>query len=216
MKTITLQPKIAKENSHKEKQTALVEPPKPEAPAKKAESAPKKTEAPVKKPQPVKKKAETAPKKVEKTKSSPPKPKEITEKKASITSANKALIDKAQDSIAKIKAPDVKMSPSIEESKPLKYIAMEPVKETVDLSYEHELSQQLKLLMKLPEPGTALVDVTIDRFGNVKNIVIIKAASGLNKKYIEKTLPRLAMPPFGIYFRGLEQKTFRLELRSDL
>ncbi len=157
-------------------------------------------------------KTSTPAKKIEKPKKSMSKTQETPKK--NVSSAHQALLEKAKETVANIKAPVVKSSPSPQDSKPLTDIALNSFKIDTDFSYEADLSSQLKLLLKLPEPGKAVVDLTVDRTGKIKNVQIIEAKSVLNKKYLEKTLPELALPPFGIYFRGMDQKTFRLELRA--
>ncbi len=185
--------------------------PKKDTPSKIAQKKSK----PVEKNAPKKSKPEP---KIPPKKTSPP-----PAKKSSLDDAKQALLSQAKENIAKIQAPRVKDNPSFqsgESFKPIAFASSIALKidglAEKDMGYEEMLVSHLKLLLKLPEIGNVILDLTLDRMGKVKKIVIIGAASSPNKKYIEKTLSALQLPPFGIYFKGCSERTFRLELRGEI
>jgi hypothetical protein len=172
---------------------------------------PKQTKPPQKKSLPAKPKPQA-----KKTPASSP-------KKSSLDNTKKALLEKAKETLANIQAPALQDNPSLKEKESFKSLAfvsssvlknIHPMES--DLNYQDELKSHLKLLLKLPETGNVIIDLTLDRMGMVKKVVIIEAISPSNRKYIEKTLPLLKLPPFGIYFKGVGERTFRLELRGEI
>lgn len=130
----------------------------------------------------------------------------------------KDLLAKATESISKIQTPSISNLPTLKAPDAFQTVEMADMQTPADsslLSYQEELSHQLKLMLKLPEVGRVVLDLTVGRSGNVIKISFVEARSQVNKKYLEKALPSLQLPPFGIYFKGSAEKTFRLELRSD-
>jgi outer membrane biosynthesis protein TonB len=83
-------------------------------------------------------------------------------------------------------------------------------------SYSHELSQRLKLLLKLPEYGEVEVKLTLSRKGKVNGVKCIKFKSTKNARYLEKKLPDITFPPFGEHFPNEQEHTFCLHLSNEL
>lgn len=85
-----------------------------------------------------------------------------------------------------------------------------------ELSYRDELAGRLKLLLKLPEYGEVKVKLTLTRAGKVAKVVVVSAESTANKKHIEKTLPSLTFPGFGVNFNDAAEYTFVITLSNEL
>lgn len=83
-------------------------------------------------------------------------------------------------------------------------------------TYYDELVSRLKLSLKLPEYGEVKLQLTLSRTGNVVKITSIKSKSKKNSSYIEKTIPKLKLPPFGQNFSGEKEHTFKLTLSNEL
>lgn len=81
-----------------------------------------------------------------------------------------------------------------------------------EISYRDELSNRLKLLLRLPDYGDVKIKLTIARSGKVVKVVIVKAESTANRKYVEETLPGLTFSPFGTRFNNAEENTFLIDL----
>lgn len=81
-------------------------------------------------------------------------------------------------------------------------------------SYEEILSARLRLLLTLPDYGNVKISLRLDRQGKVIALTILKSASDENQQYVEKTLPRLTLPPFGRSFGAEAQHTFQLVLSN--
>ena len=84
-----------------------------------------------------------------------------------------------------------------------------------ELAYRDELAVRLKLLLKLPEYGEIKLKLTVDRSGQVTAVKILSAESSANKKYIEKTLPKLKMPPFGNNFGSASTNVFTITMSNE-
>lgn len=82
--------------------------------------------------------------------------------------------------------------------------------------YRDELASRLKLLLKLPEHGDVQLKLTLDRAGKPVKVVIVKAASQINRSYVEKTLPSLKFPPLGNHFENMTEYTFLIQLSNAL
>ena len=86
---------------------------------------------------------------------------------------------------------------------------------TKERAYRDELAQRLKLLLKLPEYGEVKLKLTVERSGEVSMVKILSSQSSANKKYIEKTLPKLKMPPFGDNFGVEGSNTFTITMSNE-
>lgn len=83
-------------------------------------------------------------------------------------------------------------------------------------SYSRELSQRLKLLLKLPEYGEVEVNLTLSRSGKVIAVKCLKYKSTKNARYLEKKLPESTFPGFGDHFPSEQEHTFHLHLSNEL
>lgn len=95
------------------------------------------------------------------------------------------------------------------------------IKEEVSLSryeitYREELASRLKLLLRLPEYGDVKMNLTLDRTGKVSKVTIVNADSTLNRNYIEKILPELSFPSFGIHYASAAEYTFSITLSNEI
>lgn len=86
------------------------------------------------------------------------------------------------------------------------------VKET---AYRDELSQRLKLYLKLPEYGEVKIKMTVDRSGKVIHIKVLSFQSAKNAAFIEQNLPKIKMPPFGDNFKGSSDYDFTIVLSNE-
>lgn len=84
-----------------------------------------------------------------------------------------------------------------------------------EATYRDELASRLRLLLRLPEYGEVKVNLTLDRLGGVSKVVIKSAESIANRNYIEKTLPVLSFPAFGINFESATEYTFLITLKNE-
>lgn len=84
-----------------------------------------------------------------------------------------------------------------------------------ETAYRDELAHRLKLLLKFPEYGEVKVKLTVDRSGKVVSLKILNAQSAANRAYIEKTVPKLQLPPFGQNFGTVSDYAFTVTLKSE-
>lgn len=231
-------PKVEKKKTKPEEKKK----PKP-APAPKKKAQPEKKPEPKK---PVKKPAETVkPKKDPAPKEAPAKPKPVAEKpkaapkpsppqpdpKVEAAKAKKkALLEQAQKSIAKIGQSRDKVSsgqssfiadaniPAQIESLHVEALVGDPGQSLSkqEMSYQGELAGRLKLLLRMPEYGEVKIKLTLERSGKYVSVAIVAAESSANRKYVEKTLPKLQYPSFGSNFGSDPQYTFVIVLSNDI
>ena len=83
-------------------------------------------------------------------------------------------------------------------------------------SYYDELVGRLKLSLKLPEYGQIKLQLTVSSTGKVLSVKGVKSKSKKNSDYVNKTLPKLMLPPFGQNFPGEKEHTFQLTLSNEL
>lgn len=194
--------------------------PKPEPAETKAEPKAEPTESkPKVKPEPKPPKTEPKPANKEKEK------KTETPKKKIIK--DPALVEKAKENIAKITKTSDKTTTSeavVKEkgkSQSAAKAGKESSQETAvataqEAGYRDELSNRLKLLLRLPEYGMVKVRLTVDRKGQVRKVEIVTAESETNKSYIVEALPELLFPPFGSNFSGESEHTFLISLNNEI
>lgn len=195
---------------------------KPKKPEKKAVAV-----KPEKKPSPPKPQKTIAAAKPEK-KSSPAKPAKTPPKETAVAQKpavkpdpkKQALLKQAKERIANIQADLGKTTPrkelKVPEYHPQATFAAEEGLSGGELSYRDELASRLQLLLKLPETGKIQIKLTLSKTGKFVKLVVINSPNGLNKQYIEKSLPTLALPGFGDQFGGVNEHTFSITLTSDL
>jgi len=85
----------------------------------------------------------------------------------------------------------------------------------IQTAYQEELVLYLQTLLTLPEKGDVKLKCTLDRSGTVQSLQILAAASEQNRRYIEDSLLKLALPPFGSHFPNQTTHTFVLSLTSE-
>ena len=83
-------------------------------------------------------------------------------------------------------------------------------------SYEEELTERLRLLLKLPEWGSVRLALTLDRQGAVQGVKILSAQSETNRDYVVEQLERTSLAPFGKHFEGEQEHTFTLTLNNEM
>lgn len=176
-------------------------------------------------PKPKKKEEKAKPKKVEiaKQRKENPQPQQpVATKKPAVDPKKKALLNQAQERIAKIQVDKNTMSSSkrkelkIPEYHPQAIFNAETGLSSGELSYRDELAGRLQILLKLPEMGKIQLKLTLGRTGKFIKVVITQSESILNKQYIEKSLPSLSLPGFGNEFGGEAEHTFSITLTSEL
>lgn len=220
-----------KKPAPKPQPVAKKEPKKKPPAADKKPTAPKKSETPVaKKPAakpatPVKKEVPTGIVK-DKPPSGPPKP---TAEEIAAQKRQQTLIAQAKENIAKIgqsrdkgtvaATSGLPEGPSIGRLESLHIDAL-PIDNGVkftpqESNYRDELASRLKLLLSLPEFGEVRLKLTLDRNGKVTKFEVIKAENSANRKYVEKAVPGLKLPPFGNNFGNSETYTFNITLKNE-
>jgi hypothetical protein len=113
------------------------------------------------------------------------------------SSSPQAISQLASESLVQIEGQDSDLSPQ-------------------ERTYYTELVSRLKLSLKLPEYGEVKVQLTLARSGSVVRLTGIKSKSKKNASYIEKTVPKLKLPPFGQNFSGEKEHTFKLTMSNEL
>ena len=71
-------------------------------------------------------------------------------------------------------------------------------------------------MLRLPEFGEVKIKLTLERTGRVIKVQVLNAESELNRKYIEKEIESLALPPFGNNFKGMTEFTFSITLSNEI
>lgn len=180
------------------KQAAAAVPKKPETPVPKTKAKPAKT-------------AEAKPTKPQEKPAATKKDKPATP--AAATKAKKNRL--ASDKIAQAKA-NLKKIEHQTESAASPASTMLSSTEMADEapSYQEILAERLQALLTLPDYGEVGISLTLDRLGKVIKLTILKAASEDNRKYVEKRLPGLTLPPFGKAMGAEERHTFQLVLSN--
>lgn len=233
------------------------EEPKPKKPPKVEETKPKENKAPAAKPaeKAVKPKAEPSKPKELPKKEKPLNPKKKDEgvKEKSNPSASiaakqpkeekttvareqkpesgerKKLLQKVQESIAKIEERSDKVVSSfaknrsvgaaspgkVEKSSVQAKGVIEDRLEGAENDYRDELAACMKLLVRLPEYGNVELKLTLGSSGDVKEVEILNAESERNRGHVKSVLPTLTFPPFGKRFDGLGKYTFHITLTNE-
>ncbi len=192
-------PPIQKEPTQLVVHTVKLKPPPPKPkpqpapqPVVVATPEPKPKPAPKPKPKPV---VVAAKKPIQKSKPKPPpkaKPQPPNNRLAK-------LVQEAQDKLSKVDE-KVKQTPvAIDQS-----------------SYEEELAERLRLLLKLPEWGSVRVALTLNRSGEVCGVKILNAQNEANSDYVAGRLTGRTLAPFDKHFSGEQQHTFTLTLNNEL
>lgn len=204
--------------------TISLNPPAPLKTSAPAASSRKKEAPPVKKPaqQQLKPAKEIAPKVIPKpVRKVAPKvpPKTVKEEKPQ---RSRESIRKIQESLSKIATKSVEKTPMVELPNVITSLAVDeqsPVGEVnvlnAEVHYKDELARRMQLYLTLPERGEVTVKLTLNRSGAVIKLVIESSTTDVNRKYVEKTVPILAFPPFGTFFSSQSQYTFTVALRSE-
>lgn len=158
----------------------------------------------------------------------PDKPKEIKEKppeppKKAVKKIDPAKINKAKESIAKIsKTSDktnsqaISKEEQVEKAEKIANISQNLGAKVSEVGYREELSNRLRLLLKLPHFGRVEVRLTIDRKGLVKGIEVVSSENDMNQKYVEEELRNFVFPQFGNNFKGETEHTFLISLNNEM
>jgi colicin import membrane protein len=154
-----------------------------------------------------------APKPAAKKKKVEPAAKAVVTAPVTTTTSKKPKI--AADKIAQVKAALNKIQHSeVAVAPPKQVVASSGEQVAIAATYEEVLAERLRLLLTLPDYGDVKISLTLERSGKVAALTILKAASEENQHYVEKMLPQLALPPFGLAFAGEERHVFRLVLSN--
>ncbi len=137
-------------------------------------------------------------------------PKEPTKKESNRQKLAKAL----KDSLAKMERSEApSSSQQITELGTIDRLSFTTANESD--GYSPDLIKSLKLQMQLPEMGQVKLDLTLKSSGEVLSFDIIDAKSSINRKYVEKRLPSLHLPPLKGSYAGQTKQTFTLTLNND-
>ncbi len=97
--------------------------------------------------------------------------------------------------------------------KPRGMPASAPSFQESDGSYQATLVGYLKQVLNLPEFGEVKIQLTLKQDGSLVNLLVLKAESEKNRKYLEESLPRLRFPaPSG----KKKQETFIVTFCNEL
>ena len=86
---------------------------------------------------------------------------------------------------------------------------------SAEISYQEKLVDYLQAFLHLPEDGNVGIKLTVTREGVITNIVILKASSARNERYIKDNLKPIILPSFGNNFKGENEHSFSLKLTSN-
>jgi colicin import membrane protein len=200
-------------------------PPKESKPVEKAPAKPEKKPVPKKPVTPVKKPA-AKPKPVKAVAAKPAEPKPAPPKTPQLEQKQKELLTKAKEKIGKIDTASDKViaTGNLSKALPTALAALSidnlsveaaPSMGIEELAYRDELAIRLKLYLKLPEYGEVKLKLKLERSGKVMDVNIVNSSSEKNSAYIRKTLPGLALPPFGNQFKGESSYTFTITLSNE-
>lgn len=214
VKTIALNPSAATTTATPSSSLVAIAPEKP-IPPKPVDSPPKPTPP---KPKP----AAPLPTPKKSTANTPPKttPKPVETNKASSTqlsSEKKALLEKAQASLAKVSS-NSQQPPSVA-SRAIPNLKIEvgehsSLGNTVEsMDYPSLIVGRIQSALTLPEHGKVEVALKIHPSGRVLKAEVISSSSQKNKQYVETQLAKLQFPPLG-QPNGKEEFAFNLILTS--
>ncbi len=215
VKTVTIKPppvQIASVEKRKVSATALPAAPAPQKTAVQAPPPPAVKKAVKKSPTPVSKKEPAIANKTlsqAKPKSAPP----PSPPRAKISDS---LIRELEESIAKIE------NKSDKGTARSRKISVAPIALQIDMTdafqysdakegdYTDLLVSHLHQYLTLPEYGEVKIQLSLQQDGTVGKIVVLKAESEKNKKYLESNLPRLRFPRFEGSYAKKKESTFIL------
>ena len=157
---------------------------------------------------------------------------EVERKRLQEESAKRlALLNKAQENLAKNKETRDKISaapttnlhataiPTAIEGLQIDGVVFEQIgtaKWTArEISYQDEVSQILKMGLRLPEHGAVKLELTINKNGKVEKVKILSSENAKNKQYIEQKVPGLHFPSFGNRFPDQTECTFSITLNNE-
>ncbi len=83
-----------------------------------------------------------------------------------------------------------------------------------EMNYRNEISNRLKLALRLPVDGEVRLKLTLERSGKVIQVQVIHTDHAINKHYIENTLHSLSFPSFADSFPDCPQYTFVITLNN--
>lgn len=169
---------------------------------------------------PAQPKKKTAPQKKQTMKEKP------VQQKKSIAPSKKAipkdLIDELEERIAKIEQKRDKIDTkeplkNLGSIKPLEIESIEKIEPSGHASnelsadaYQKMLIECLRQSLNLPDFGEVKIQLTLREDGSVANVIVLKAESQKNKRYLEENLPRLKFPNLQGSLSKKKQHTFSL------
>jgi len=195
-------PKVAKTQPKKTHQVKT----KP-APEKKQ---PKKTPAPKKEKTPAAKK-EKAPEKPKASAVDTKRQDAVKKAQASLAQLNKESHSTSANKTQETSAPRVELAARAS----VPSLASNATSTSRD-SYEDELTQRLRMELRLPEHGEVRIALTLSRDGQVKSVEVFDTQSAANRKYVQNMVPALHFSGFGKHFPDQEARRFVLVLTNDL
>lgn len=177
----------------------------------KSSSGPKRVEQKARQEQPARKTApthQTQPaRKTEPTRQTEPSKKSESDKKPQTLAADprkKELLAQAQASIAKIQ--QNRTAFNVEGGD----------KASGTPGYRDELVSRLQMMLKLPERGEVRIKLTLSKTGKFVKLEILSPSGGLNRKYVENSLPSIQFPAFGRELGNAIESSFNITLSSEI
>jgi hypothetical protein len=143
-----------------------------------------------------------------------------------LTSAQKAALDKARESIAKLGAigtgsareSDSSLSvPAAIQSLHIDSGEGGSLTGSADAQadYNRDVARRIKTALKLTDYGDVKVQLTISADGRIEKMEVLKFASNTNRDYIAKVLPSVRLPALGPYFPGCKRLVCTLVLSNE-
>ena len=155
--------------------------------------------------------------------------KEKTPAKSNTTNVDtkrQEAVKKAQASLAKLTKVSKNSSTSnaIEASAPrVEFAARTNVPSTQSTSsvtnattYENELTQRLRMELRLPEYGEVRIALILTRDGRVRHVEVTETQSAANRNYVQSKIPSIRFSEFGKRFPEEDTRRFVLILTNDL
>jgi hypothetical protein len=161
-------------------------------------------------------------KKMNKGKKSAPSTKPERQNKQEIS---QKLIEELEESIAKLEEQPSK-APMAKKTLPrhsLEKLQVDPTENHANLGsspipgdYQQILIEYLHQSLNLPDFGEVKIQITLKNDGTLVNLVVIKAESDKNRKYLEKNLPHLKFPPLEGQASNLKQQTYIVTFCNEI
>lgn len=130
-----------------------------------------------------------------------------------------SILKQLEESIAKIEQKDDKQckSSTIVTASLSSKVVVTPAQEGPTLSsYTASLVKELTQMLQLPEYGEVKIKIKVSPAGRILELLVLQAESKVNKLYLEKHLPNIALPKYNEKVTLNNEQTFTLTFCNAL